>query len=105
MTTTPNPSAQTGKFLAHGAVLGLWVIAGLIFTVTQLFASKGLGATVNYWLWFVGFTGVTTLAVRFVKSAVVVLIVHAAFALLLNLIPTSMPWSMLRAGYDLLVSR
>jgi len=43
--------------------------------------------------------------VRFVKSAVVVLIVHAAFALLLNLIPTTMPWSMLRAGYDLLVSR
>jgi|APLak6261678615_1056124.scaffolds.fasta_scaffold06059_2 hypothetical protein len=105
MTTTPSSTPQTVKYLAHGAVLGLWVIAGLVFTFTQLFASQGLGATVNYWLWFVGFAGVTTLAVRFVKSAVVVLIVHAAFALLLNLIPTTMPWSMLRAGYDLLVSR
>lgn len=106
MTTNTSPSTQnTLKYLAHAGVLGLWLIAGGVFTFTQLFASRGLGASVNYWLWFIGFAGLTTLAVRFIKSAVVVLIVHAAFAALLNLIPTSMPWAMFRSGYDLLINR
>jgi len=105
-TTTTSPGTRTSlTYLTHFGILGLWVAAGGVFSFTQLFAHGGLGTTLNYWLWFVGFGGLTTLVMRPVKSPVVVLLVHAVFAAVLNLIPTSMPWRMFRAGYDLLLNR
>lgn len=105
-TTTAAASTQTSlKCLAHGAVLTLWLTAGGVFTLGQLFAERGLGAAMNDWLWFAGPVGVTTLGVRFFRSGVAVLIGHAAVALVLNLIPTARPFAMLRAGSDLLVGR
>ena len=98
-------STNTLKYVAHGVALLLWFAAGAVFSLQQVFAAHGLGVTMNYWLWFTGFAAVSTFAVRFTKSAVAAMGVHAALAVVLNLIPTTMPWAMLRAGYDLLINR
>jgi hypothetical protein len=98
------PLQKSLKYVAHVTVLSLWLTGGSVLTVLQLWQSHGLGETINYWLWFAGYAGVTTLAMRPLRSGVAALITHAAFVLVLNLIPTSHPWSMLRAGYDLLLA-
>lgn len=105
-TSTLSPKSQHAlKYVAHVVVLGLWLSVGSVFALQQVFAEHGLGTMLNYWLWFAGYAAVSTLAVRFVKSGVAALLVHAGLVIALNLIPTSAPWAMLRAGYDLLLTR
>ena len=105
-TSTLSPQSQnTLKYVAHAVVLGLWLSVGAVFALQQVFAQHGLGTMLNYWLWFAGYAAVSTLAVRFVKSGVGALLVHAALAIGLNLLPDSGPLAMLRAGYDLLLTR
>ena len=105
-TSTLSPQSQnTLKYVAHAVVLGLWLSVGAVFALQQVFAQHGLGTTLNYWLWFAGYAAVSTLAVRVVKSGVGALLMHAALAIGLNLLPDSGPLAMLRAGYDLLLTR
>lgn len=105
-TSTLSPqSKKTLKYVAHLVVLGLWFSVGVIFALQQVFAQHGLGTMLNYWLWFAGYAAVSTLAVRFVKSGVSALLVHAGLAIALNLLPDTGPLAMLRAGYDLLLTR
>lgn len=109
MTDTTQPlspqSQATLKYVAHGTVLLVWLTAGALLALQQVFAAHGLGVMLNFGLWFIGYAAVSTLLVRLVRSAVVVLLVHAGLAVVLNLIPTTMPFAMLRAGYDLLLTR
>lgn len=100
-----SPQSQNAlKYVAHAVVLALWFTAGCVFGLRQLFLEHGLGVSVSYWLWFTGFVAVSTFLTRFVKSAVGVLAVHAGLALALSLLPTAMPFGLLRAGYDLLLT-
>jgi hypothetical protein len=98
-------SQSTLKYVAHVGVLGLWLVAGGVFTLQQMFAQHGLGTSVNYWLWFIGYVAVSSAPLRLFRSALPVLGLHAGLAMVLNLLPTTMPFAMLRAGYDLLLTR
>ena len=88
----------------EGAGVGV-LVAGGVFTLQQMFAQHGLGTSVNYWLWFVGYVAVSSAPLRLFRSALPVLGLHAGLAMVLNLLPTTMPFAMLRAGYDLLLTR
>ncbi|MGV3619218.1 MAG: hypothetical protein ACO1OB_00295 [Archangium sp.] len=108
MTTTnavlSEDSRNSLKYVAHLLVLGLWLIAGGIFSLQQMFAAHGLGATLNFWLWFVGYVAVSSLPLKLFRSPMAVMALHAGLAIGLNLLPTSMPFGLLRAGYDLLLN-
>lgn len=102
--TLSDDSRSALKYATHGLVLFVWFGAGCVLALTQLFGTHALADSVNYWLWFAGLVALTTFLIRFTKSAVAVLAIHAAVALALNLIPTAMPFGLLRAGYDLLLA-
>ena len=93
------------KNVAHFVVLLFWIALGVLFSFSSVFTHHEVMPVLSFWLWFAGFVAVTTAVVRQVNSALGALATHAAIFILLNLIPTSFPFSLLRLGYDLLAGR
>ena len=94
------------KNLTHAAILGVWAVAGLMFTLTSVFgASFALGPSLIFWLWFAGFAALTSMVVSKFTGPVAALATHGAALVVLSVIPKVFPLSLLRVGYDLLLSR
>jgi hypothetical protein len=93
------------KNLAHLAVLALWVLGGVWFSLKCLLgtaAQPGLLPALSYWLWLGGLTAVTSFGVTKLSSAAGALTLHVAAFLGMSLLPRVLPLSLLRLGLDLL---
>jgi len=94
------------KNLTHSAILGIWAVAGLLFTFTSLFGvAHALGPVLVFWLWFAGFVALTSMVVKKFDGPIAALATHGAALVVLSVIPKVFPLSLLRAGYDLLINR
>jgi hypothetical protein len=94
------------KNLTHATILGMWAVAGLIFTVGSIFgAAPALGSVLIFWLWFAGFAGATSYVVQKFEGPIGALCTHGAALVVVTLIPRVFPLSLLRIGYDLIVNR
>jgi hypothetical protein len=93
------------KNLTHAAILGIWAVAGILFTLSSVFGSAAVAPALVFWLWFAGFTALTTLIVQKFKGPLPALATHGAALVVLSVIPKVFPLSLLRVGYDLLLSR
>jgi len=91
------------KNAAHLAILALWAIAGVLFSLKTLFgAGPALVPVVAFWAWFAGFVALTSFVVGNFKSALGAFGTHAATFFVLMLLPKVLPFSLLRLGLDLL---
>src|SRR6476619_1725466 len=93
------------KNVTHSAVLCIWALAGLVFTCSSLFGVHALGPVLVFWLWFAGFAALTSMVVAKFKGPIAALATHGAALVVLSVIPQVFPLSLLRIGYDLLISR
>lgn len=94
------------KNVTHSAVLGIWALAGLLFTFSSVFGvAHALGPPLIFWLWFAGFVAVTSMVVGKFKGPLAALATHGAALVVLSVIPRVFPLSLLRVGYDLLINR
>ncbi len=94
--------------LAHGVVLAMWGMAGVVFTFKCLFGAPSVhsvGLALSFWLWFAGFAALTTWAVSALEKAWAALLVHSAAFLALGAVPMVFPLSLARLGLDLLLGR
>jgi hypothetical protein len=92
------------KNVTHAAILAIWGIAGLLFTLSTLFGLHALGPVLIFWLWFAGFAALTSSVVTQFKGPLAALATHGAALVVLSVIPKVFPLSLLRVGYDLLIN-
>lgn len=91
------------KNAAHLAILALWAVAGLLFSLKLLFGpGPALLPVVAFWAWFAGFVAITSFVTSQFKTALGALGTHAATLFVLALLPKVLPFSLLRLGLDLL---
>lgn len=91
------------KNAAHLAILALWALAGMLFTLKVLFgAGPALVPVVAFWAWFAGFAALTSFVVGNFKGPLGAIGTHAATFFVLTLLPRVLPFSLLRLGLDLL---
>jgi hypothetical protein len=91
------------KNTAHAAILALWAVAGLLFSIKVLFgAAPALLLVLSFWAWFAGFLALTSWVVGKLKGPLPAIGTHAAAFFVLHLIPKVLPFSLLRLGLDLL---
>jgi hypothetical protein len=94
--------------VAHAAVLALWAVTGLLFTLKVVFGAgpflPGLLTGVSWWLWFAGLAAVTTFLVTRWEKPLAALLVHSGAFVFLAMLPREFPLSVLRLGLDLLRS-
>jgi hypothetical protein len=93
------------KNLTHATILGIWAVAGLIFTFSTVFGALALGPALIFWLWFAGFAALTSLVVQKFEGPIGALATHGAAMVILTVIPRVFPLSLLRIGYDLIINR
>lgn len=90
------------KNAAHLAVLALWAVMGLLFSLKTLFGAGAFMPVLLFWAWFAGFAAVTSFVASQFKGPVGALGTHGAAFIALNLVPKVMPFAILRLGLDLL---
>ncbi|MFZ5443923.1 MAG: hypothetical protein ACOZQL_28215 [Myxococcota bacterium] len=88
------------KNAAHLAILALWIVVGLVFSLKTLFL-PALLPVVLFWAWFAGYAAFTTWLTSLWKSALGVVAAHSVTFLSLHLVPKVMPFAVLRLGLDL----
>lgn len=89
------------KNATHLAILAIWVVFGVLFSLKSLFAVALLPIFL-FWAWFAGYTAFTTFVANQFKNPLSAAGVHGATFLALHLVPKTMPFSILRVGLDLL---
>lgn len=89
------------KNAAHLAVLALFVVAGIVFSLKSLFVVAIL-PVVLFWAWFGGYAAFTTWLTGVFKSPLGALATHGGTLLALTLVPRIAPFHVLRLGLDLL---
>ena len=89
------------KNATHLALLAVWVVLGILFSLKTLFL-PALLPVVLFWAWFAGYSAFTTFMTNQFKNPLSAAGVHGATVLALTLVPRVMPFSVLRAGLDLL---
>ncbi len=89
------------KNAAHLAILAVWVVLGLVFSLKTLFI-PALFPIVLFWAWFGGYAAFTSFLTNQFKNPLSALAVHGLTFLGLNLLPKAMPFGILRVGMDLL---
>ena len=89
------------KNATHLAVLAIWVVLGLIFSLKTLFLPALLPIAL-FWAWFAGYSAFTTFMTNQFKNPFSVAAVHGLTILGLTLVPRVMPFAVLRMGLDLL---
>ncbi len=89
------------KNATHGLILTLWAVAGLLMSTKALFSTgPSTLAVVGFWVWFGGLAALTTWLVSHFKAASSALFVHAGTFVVLNALPMSVPFGLLRYGMD-----
>lgn len=89
------------KNATHLAILAVWVVLGIFFSLKTLFL-PALLPIVLFWAWFAGYTAFTTFLAQQFKHPLGAAAVHGVTFLALHLVPKVMPFSVLRVGLDLL---
>ena len=89
------------KNASHLAILAVWVVLGILFSVKTLFLPAFLPVLL-FWAWFAGYTAFTTFMSQQFKNPLASAGVHGATLLALTLVPKAMPFGVLRLGLDLL---
>jgi hypothetical protein len=89
------------KNATHLAVLAVFVVLGLLFSLKTLFL-PALLPVVLFWAWFAGYSAFTTFLAHQFKNPLSAAAVHGATILGLTLVPHAMPFGVLRMGLDLL---
>jgi hypothetical protein len=92
------------KNLTHATILGMWAVAGILFTFSTVFGALALGPALVFWLWFAGFAAATSWIVQKFDGPLGALCTHGAALVVLTLIPKVFPLSLLRIGYDLIIN-
>lgn len=90
------------KNLVHLGILGVWVVAGLLFTIKAVFVVSGFGAVALFWGWFAAFAAVTSFVVAKVDHPLGALGTHGAAVLVMQALPMVLPFALVRLGLDLL---
>lgn len=90
------------KNAAHLAILAVWAVLGLIFSLKMLFTANTLMPVLFFWAWFAMFSAATSWLVTKFSSPLGALASHGAVFLSLNLVPAVVPFLYLRLGIDLL---
>lgn len=93
------------KNLVHIAVLLVWAVAGVVFSLKAAFGLGMLASVALFWGWFAGYTAVSTWLTRTFEGPLAVLGVHAGALLLMQVMPRELPFGLLRIGLDLLAQR
>ena len=89
------------KNATHLAVLALWVVLGLLFSLKTIFL-PALLPIILFWAWFAGYSAFTTFLTQQFKHPLSAAAVHGGTFLALTLVPKVMPFAVLRMGLDLL---
>lgn len=89
------------KNAAHLAVLAVWVVLGVLFSLKTLFL-PALLPIVLFWAWFGGYAAFTSFMANQFKNPLSAIGVHGVTFLALHLLPKAMPFGILRVGLDLL---
>ncbi|MDP2272629.1 MAG: hypothetical protein Q8N23_01060 [Archangium sp.] len=89
------------KNAAHLAVLAIWVVLGVLFSLKTLFL-PALLPVVLFWAWFAGYAAFTSFLSNQFKGPLAAVGVHGATLLALQLVPKVMPFGIVRVGLDLL---
>lgn len=89
------------KNAAHLALLAIWVVLGVLFSLKTLFL-PALLPIVLFWAWFAGYAAFTTFLSNQFKHPLAAAAVHGVTFLALHLVPKVMPFAMLRVGLDLI---
>lgn len=92
------------KNLLHGAVLTMWAAAGVLVTLKALFMLSGLMPVLVFWGWFCAFAALTTFLATKLDTALGVLGLHGGLMLAMLLMPATLPFSVVRAGLDVVRS-
>lgn len=93
------------KNLVHLSILGLWVVAALLFTAKAVFALSGVVPVLALWGWLAGFAALTSWVVAQVDSPVGALGTHGAALLVMTALPSTLPFGLARLGLDLLAGK
>ncbi len=89
------------KNFAHLAILAVWVVLGVLFSLKMLFAAVFIPVLL-FWAWFGGYAGLTSWLASQFKSPIGAIASHGGVLLAVSLLPKVMPFSVLRLGLDLL---
>jgi hypothetical protein len=90
------------KNLVHLGILGIWVVAGLLFSIKALFAMSGLVPVALFWGWFAALAALTSVVVAKFDSPIGALGTHGAALLVMQALPMALPFALFRLGLDLL---
>lgn len=89
------------KNATHLAILAVWVVLGILFSLKTLFL-PALLPIVLFWAWFAGYASFTSFVATQLKHPFAAAAVHGATLLGLFALPRAMPFGALRLGLDLL---
>jgi len=95
-------SSEPARNLVHGLLLAVWAAVGVLVTLGALAHPATLVGAGAFWLWFVGFAVATTALITRTGTPLGALLVHGGLLLALSLVPRVFPFSLLRAGLDIL---
>ena len=95
-------SSEPARNLVHGLLLAVWAAVGVLVTLGALAHPATLVGAGAFWLWFVGFGVATTALITRTGTPLGALLVHGGLLLALSLVPRVFPFSLLRAGLDIL---
>lgn len=95
-------SSEPARNLVHRLLLAVWAVVGVVVTLSALAHPATLLGAGAFWFWFVGFAVATTVLVARTGTPLGVLMVHCGLLLALALVPRVFPFSLLRAGLDVL---
>ncbi|MBL8918566.1 MAG: hypothetical protein JNJ54_06865 [Myxococcaceae bacterium] len=93
------------KNLVHLAILGVWAVAGVLFTVKAVFALAGFVPVLLFWGWFAALAALTSWVVAKFDSPLGALGTHGAAILVMQAVPAVLPFALVRLGLDLLAGR
>ena len=88
------------KNATHLAILTVWVVLGILFSLKTLFLPAFLPVLL-FWAWFAGYAAFTTFMAQQFKNPLAAAAVHGVTFLVLMLMPRAMPFGLLRVGLDL----
>ena len=95
-------SSEPARNLVHGLLLAVWAAVGVLVTLGALAHPATFVGAGAFWLWFVGFAVATTALITRTGTPLGALLVHGGLLLALSLVPRVFPFSLLRAGLDIL---
>lgn len=90
------------KNASHAALLALWALAGILFSLSQLAhpLTASLVSVAGFWAWFVGYAALSSGITSKLSSAAAALATHAGLWLVMVWLPVGSPLSLLRFGLD-----